>query len=95
MADGTVRLTIDCQEQPGETEAQLLALRQQLITLLVVPAEADRPTEVPPQPKPEKGAQTPSQRLRQALFKEWQSLGSPAAFQVYYEAAIDTIIRKL
>jgi hypothetical protein len=44
-------------------------------------------------PKPE--AKTPSQRLRAVLYRKWEQLGSPEAFERWYETKIETIITRI
>jgi hypothetical protein len=100
MADKTVRLTVDAQETlSSEDIASLFEILNLPINFLVVPSQDDVPSPTPPKPKLDKGEQSPSQRLRQAIFNRWEELAANAApqrtFEDYYQATIDRIIARL
>lgn len=100
MADKTIRLTVDAQETlSSEDIASLFEILNLPINFLVVPSQDDVPSPTPPKPKLDKGEQSPSQRLRQAIFNRWEELAANAApqrtFEDYYQATIDRIITRL
>jgi hypothetical protein len=99
MADGTLRLIVDCQEADSETDAALLSLRRELLWLLFVRQGATEEPEQPPAaPKKEKGQKTPSQEMREAIWRQWKKrphLAQAQEWEDYYRDYMSELIRQV
>ena len=97
MADGTVRLTVDAQELASEEVAQLFEALNCPINFLIVTGDVNgvQPKTTPRKPPAKSGAQTHSQRLRDSLWRRYQTLpGGERSFEEYYAYRMELIIEQ-
>lgn len=79
LADGCVRITLDCQEMNPQSMAELFTLKQQGELIEVE-------TENEGEPK------TKSERLRGVLFVLWKEKGGEGDFDAFYRTQMEKII---
>lgn len=97
MSDGTLRIYVGTQEMPYSKMAQLFSFDKQAGYFLISKKEITN-NEVKVVEDASKGAtpkkgKSPSQRLRNTLYKLWEKEApEDLEFQEYYEAKIETII---
>lgn len=87
MVDGGVGLSFHTKELSPEEKAAVMDFHMQAGWLLFSPNEitdSDIPKQVA-----EKGAKTPSQRLRAVLFILWKQSGSLDDFERFYEQQME------
>ena len=102
----SIKLSFETQEAfPPETMARFLAMQKQTGWLLFMPGERQIASEtvanLPEPPVVEKGRKSPSMRLRNTLWRVWDSKGRPnpsgaksqeKAFDFWYEDFMEKII---
>jgi len=93
MADGALRVVVDAQEVADEVEASLLASRRLPGHFIWIPQgdPVDQVVDPPPQEKFPKG-QSPSQRLRKAMFDYWEGADLRCIFNTFYQKEIEALI---
>jgi len=96
LADGTARLTVDCQEMNPEQLTQLFALNKKLGFFLFKEnpiTEDETPNEVAPEYR---GDKTPGQRLRAILYQFWKlNTNQSKPFNDFYIAWMDKKVNEI
>jgi len=96
MSDQTVRFQVDCQEMPGETMAELFALKGSIGWFMFAEKpQSEMDLSDVPDIKLERWEKSPSQRLRAVIYRLWESVKSELEFEVYYRSKMDSIIEML
>lgn len=93
--DRTWKLELNTQELPESDVATLAGLNQeQVFALLTVNPITDKEalSFEPPQDFPEVRAKTPSQRLRNVIYKIWETEPSSIEFDPYYNRYMEKLI---
>ncbi len=97
-ADFTIKMTIGLQELSDEREAAVMALRKVPVNILISPQEITQEDLesvdiISEEDKEHFGrkAKTKSQRLRDILYRVWESEGSKGTSKEYYANEMDKI----
>lgn len=95
LKDGGVKLIFDTQEVTPDQGAEIMKLRNQFGTLVFTDGDVEQEIEVFPVPNSDKKSM--SQRLRAALFREWESITPNPynEFEEYYRARMERFIESV
>jgi len=90
LADGTIRLTVDCQELKPEESSELMKLVRK-IGWFLFKENSITEQEIPNEPSAEfKGEKSPSQRLRSLLYVYWEkNTSKKQTFDDFYKAWVE------
>lgn len=98
MSDNTLRIRVDMQELTVDREVALMALRKLPVNILVSPMEINQEdlqsVDVVSEEDKEhfgKKAKTKSQRLRNILWRVWESEGCKGTDKNFYAQEMDRI----
>jgi hypothetical protein len=94
--DRTLKLTLGTQELPPEEAGQLMSLANEQVGCAL--AAADTPLEASDIPEPLDDApagKSPSQRLRNTLFRFWEQRGSKGSFERFYLEQMEELINRV
>lgn len=96
LADGTWRITIDCQEMPPEQELEVLKLKKKQGWFVFKENEI-KEEDIPKEKAPEfKNDKTPSQRLRAVLYIYWkESTNQGKPFNIFYDEWMEKKITEI
>ena len=95
MADGTIRLQIDCQEVDPTDEAEIFKLRKQLGYLVFATVENITEKDIPTESLEFPEAKSPSRVLRSVYYRQWEKLkpttkqGKKIEFEVFYKIKME------
>lgn len=93
LADNTIQIKLATQELPPDEVAVLFGLKGGICyALLSVKDIGQKELEGMPKDFPEVSKQTPSQRLRYALYRKWEEQETNMAFENYYQIEMTKII---
>lgn len=97
LKDGSIKLTLETQEMTPAKSAELFALRGQLATVYISPAEiTTRELEQVDALEPELPGKRPSQRMRNVLYLLWkQNAEGFKEFDAYYLSKMEAYIETL
>jgi len=85
LSDNTVRLTVDCQELSPEEATKVFELKG-TIGWFLFKANQIEEKDIPDIPAEFKGDKTPSQRLRNTLYKFWElNTNKSKTFDTFYK----------
>jgi len=96
LSDGSIKVTFATREMTDEHAAKVLSYRKTEGWLLFKPApfeDADL-IDVPESVPEFANSKTPSQRLRNVLFRVWEYQGSKVTFEVWRAEQMERIISK-
>jgi hypothetical protein len=95
MADGSIKVTFVTRELPPEHAAALLGYRKSEGWLLFKPAPFEDSDLVDiPETVPEFAQEkTPSQRLRNVLYRLWEYKGKPENFETWRKTKMEQVIQ--
>jgi hypothetical protein len=94
LSDGSIKITFATREMRTEDAAEILSYRNTEGWLLFKPAPfEERDIADIPESVPEFAAEkTPSQRLRNVLFRLWEYRGKPDNFEAWRKEQMEKII---
>ena len=95
LKDRSMKITFVTQEVSKDAGAELLDLQSKL-GWLIFSANDVNEIELPEDPAADfRGEEkTPSQRLRNVIYRYWEKLGKPGDFGDYYRAAINRFVEE-
>ena len=91
MADGSIRLVLDTRELGAAMMAKLFDMRNKEGWFLFSPSPFKDSTPIP-EGQPEIGNKTPSERLRNVLYRVWESGTRSTPFEQWRVQEMETII---
>ena len=93
MSDGGLKLTVYTQELDPTDEAEVMKLKRQLGMFVFSVTEQIKESDIPDVKVEFANDKTPSQRLRNVLFRAWeQDNGGYKDFELYYRNKIEKFI---
>ncbi len=94
--DGSIKISMETRELSGADSAKIFDLRGTEAWAIISPNEIkDEDVKLPSEKAdPAVGTKTPSQRLRNVLFRTWQQKGGTTDFESYYRITVEGIIDK-
>lgn len=93
MSDGGLKMTVYTQELAPIDEAEVMKLKRQLGMFVFAVSEQIKEQDVPDVKVEFPNEKTPSQRLRNVLYRAWeQDSGGYKDFEIYYRAKVEKFI---
>jgi hypothetical protein len=94
--DGSIKVVLETRELSAQDSATLFELRGAEAWAFISPSEISAEDVKLPSEKadPSIGQKTPSQRLRNVLYRVWQQRGGTTDFESFYRITLDGIIAK-
>lgn len=97
--DRSVKITLGSQELPDEDCTKLFSLRGREVYCALIETDFDHPIELTDIEVPERDPEfpkqkSPSERLRNVLFKIWEKDGSRGNFEIWRRGEMEQIIEE-
>ena len=95
--DGSIKIVLETREFSPKESSVLFELRGKEAWAILSESELkDSEIHIPDErPDPSIGTKTPSQRLRNVLYRLWEQQSSGTDFESFYRIKMDGIIEKL